>query len=103
MVATYQPLRCVEDKNFRAVCQSLNPKAPILTSDKLKSLISVEYHVAELKLRNILKSRYFVLTTDGWASLNHKACITCTGQCINHSTLRLHAMVMGLYDKDGGL
>jgi hypothetical protein len=57
MVATYHhPLHCVEDKHFRAMCQSLNPKAPMLTSDKLKKLKSEVCHViAELKLRNNLR------------------------------------------------
>jgi hypothetical protein len=84
------------------MCQSLNPKAPILTSDKLKTLISEKYHVVEQKLRNILKGRYFAFTTDGWASLSHKAYITCTVHFIDHSTWTLHAVIMDLYEKDGG-
>jgi hypothetical protein len=102
MIATYQPLRCVEDKHFRAKCQSLNTQAPILTSEKLKTLISDEYPVAELKLKNILKGRYFAFFTDGWTSLNHKAYITCTAHFIDCTTSTLHAEVMGLYEKGGG-
>lgn len=102
MIETYQPLRCVEDKYFRAMCQSLNFKAPILTRDKLKTLISEQYHCAKLKLKNILNGKYFTFTTDGWASLNKKAYITGTVHFIDCSTWTLHAVVMGLYEKHGG-
>lgn len=102
MIATYQPYRCVEDRHFRAMCQSLSVRAPILSRDKLKELVSEEYHVAELKVKGILKGRFFSFTTDGWTSLNHKGYVTCTAHFIDSSTWKLHAIVMGLYEKDGG-
>jgi len=40
MIATYQPLRCCEDVNFRAMCHSLNRKCPIIGKDKLRSLLN---------------------------------------------------------------
>jgi hypothetical protein len=102
MIATYQPLCCVEDQHFRAMCQSLHSKAPIISRVKLSTLISEESHLAELKVKNILKGRFFSFTTDGWTSLNHKAYVTCTNHFIDSSTWQLHAVVMGLYEKDGG-
>jgi hypothetical protein len=49
MIATYQPFRCVDDPHFRAMCQSLNPKDPILSREKLKSLVSEEFYIAQVK------------------------------------------------------
>lgn len=102
MIGTYQPLRCVEDSNFRAMCQSLNRKAPILSRHKLKTLVSEEYHLMEIKLKRILKGRHYAFTTDGWSSNNHKAYVTCTVHFIDVATWKFHSMVMGLYEKDGG-
>jgi hypothetical protein len=47
-------------------------------------------------------STFFSFTTDGWTSLNHKDYVTCTAHFIDSSTWQLHAVVMGLYEKDGG-
>jgi hypothetical protein len=95
MIATYQPLCCIEDKHFRAMCQSLNSKAPIISHVKLSTLISEEFHLAELKVKNILKGKYFSFTMDGWTTLNHKAYVACTSHFIDSSTWQLHAVVMG--------
>jgi hypothetical protein len=101
MIATYQPFCCVDDLHFRAMCQSLNPKAPILSREKLKSLVSEEFYIAQIKVQKILKGRFFAFTTDGWTSLNHKGYVTCTAHFIDPNTLKLHAIVQGLYEKDG--
>jgi hypothetical protein len=102
MIATYQPFRCVDDKHFREMCLSLNPKAPTLSREKLKTLVSEECFVAKVKVKKILKGRFFSFTTDGWTSLNHKGYVTCTAHFIDPNTWKLHAIVLGLYEKDGG-
>ena len=38
----------------------------------------------------------------GWTSLNHKGYVIYTAHFIDSSTWKLHAIVMGLYEKDGG-
>jgi hypothetical protein len=38
-VATYQPLHCCEDETFRDLCRLLNKKSPILSRDKLHTLV----------------------------------------------------------------
>ena len=53
-------------------------------------------------MKSILKGRFFSITTDGWTALNHKGYVTCTAHFIDSSTWKLHAIVMGLYEKDGG-
>jgi hypothetical protein len=82
MIATYQPFCCVDDPHFKAMCQSLNPKAPILSREKLKSLVIEEFYIAQVKVQKILKERFFAFTTDGLTSLNHKGYVTCTAHFI---------------------
>ncbi len=87
------------------MCQSLHSKARIISRVKLSTLISEEFHLAELaelKVKNILKGRFFSFTMDGWTSLNHRGYVTCTTHFIDSSTWQLHAVVMGLYEKDVG-
>jgi hypothetical protein len=70
MIATYQPLCCIEDQHFRAMFQSLYSKAPIVSRVKLPTLISEEFHLAELKVKSILKGRFFLLLwMDGHPSI----------------------------------
>ena len=66
MVATYQPLCCCEDQSFKEMCLSLNKKAPILSRDRLRTLLSEEYSITKSKLKMILMGKYFSFTTDGW-------------------------------------
>jgi hypothetical protein len=69
---------------------------------KSSTIISEEFHLAELKVKNILKGSFFSFTMDGWTSLNHKAYVTCTTHFIDSSTWQLHAVAMGLYEKMEG-
>ena len=102
VIATYQPLRCVEDPNFRRMCHSLNKKAPIMSREKLKMLLAERYHLTEATLKQILKGRHFAFTTDGWTSLAQVGYVTCTVHFIDAATWKLHSLVMGLYEKHGG-
>jgi hypothetical protein len=101
MVATYQPLHCCEDQTFRDMCLSLNKKAPILSRDKLRTLLSEEYTMTKSKLKMILKGRHFSITTDGWTSLANVGYVTCTAHFIDPGTWKLYSIVMGLFEKNG--
>ena len=102
MVATYQPLRCCEDQSFRDMCHSLNKKAQIFSRDKLRTLLSEEYTITKSKLKMILKGRHFSFTTDGWTSLANVGYVTCTAHFIDQANWKLHSIVMGLFEKNGG-
>jgi hypothetical protein len=65
MVATYQPVRCIEEPTFREMCLSLNKESPILSHDKLRNLISEQYAIAKRSITDILKGKHFYFTTDG--------------------------------------
>jgi hypothetical protein len=103
MVATYQPLHCCEDQTFRDMCLSLNKRAPILSRDKLQTLLSEEYTITKSKLKMILKGRHFSITTDGWTSLANVGYVTYTAHFIDPANWKLHSIVMGLFEKNGGL
>jgi len=103
IVATYQPLHCCEDQTFRDMCLSLNKKAPILSRDKLQTLLSEEYKITKSKLKMILKGRHFSSTTDGWTSLANVGYVTCTAHFIDPANWMLHSIVIGLFEKNGGL
>ena len=45
MVTTYQSYRICEEPTFRDLCRSSNKKAPILSQEKLTSLVKDEYYV----------------------------------------------------------
>jgi len=62
MVATYQLIRCCEDQSFRDMCLYLNKKAPILSRDKLQTLLSEEYPMAMRKIKKIMKGRWVDIT-----------------------------------------
>ncbi len=101
MIATYQPLRCCEDVNFRAMCHSLNRKCPIIGKDKLRSLLNEQYIMTQTKVKMIMKGRSFAFTTDGWTSLANIGYVTCTAHFIDTVTWKLHSMVLGLFEKNG--
>jgi len=101
MIATYQPLRCCEDPTFREMCLSLNKKSPILSREKLRSLITEEYVMTRKQITSILKGKHFAFTTDGWTSLANVGYVTCTAHFIDATTWKLHSIVLGLYEKDG--
>ena len=101
MVATYQPVRCIEEPTFREMCLSLNKKSPILSRDKLRNLISEQHAIAKRSITDILKGKHFSFTTDGWTSLANVGYVTCTAHFIDSATWKLHSLVLGIYEKDG--
>ena len=70
-VETYQPLRCCEERTFRDLCLALNKRCPILSRDKLHTMVQCQYIRVQQKVKRILTNRYFALTTDSWTSLAH--------------------------------
>jgi len=40
LITTYQPPHCCEEKNFREMCFSLNKKCPILSRERIRTLLS---------------------------------------------------------------
>jgi hypothetical protein len=99
MIATFQFLCCIEDQHFRAMCHSLNVETLIKSPVKLSTLISEEFPVAKLKVKNILTGRFFSFATDGWTSLNHKGYVIYTAHFIDSSTCQLNAVFMGYMKK----
>jgi hypothetical protein len=102
MIATYQPLRCCEDPSFREMCLSLSKKAPILSRERLRTLLSEEYSMTKKTLKMILKGRHYSFTTDGWTSAANVGYVTCTAHFIDTASWKVHSIVMGLYEKNGG-
>jgi hypothetical protein len=51
----------------------------------------------------ILKGRHFSFTTDGWTLLANVGYVTCTAHFIDRANWKLHSIVMGLFEKNGGL
>jgi hypothetical protein len=102
MVSTYQPLQCVNEKSFQDMCKSLNKCAPIITRERIGSLVKEKYHFTKIKLQTILKNRKCILTTDSWTSISNTSYVTCTCHFIEQKTWTLHSIVMGLFAKDGG-
>lgn len=100
-VTTYQPIRCVEEKSFRLLCHSLNKKAPVLSREKLSTMLQLEYLTVQGKVKAILHKRYFALTTDSWTSVANHGYTTCTAHFINKETWQLHSLVLGIFEKDG--
>jgi len=103
MVTTYQSYRICEEPTFRGLCRSLNKKAPILSREKLTSLVKDEYYVVLQKLKGILVDREFAITTDAWTSVAKIGYVTLTCHFICRSTWVLHSTVMGLFEKKGPL
>jgi hypothetical protein len=50
-VATYQPLRCCEERTFRDLCLSLNKRCPILSRDKLHMMVQFQYVAVQEKVK----------------------------------------------------
>jgi hypothetical protein len=64
VIQPYQPLHACQHPSFRAMCRSLNIKAPIIGLYKMQSLLSTEAACARVKLRSMLKDVDVCLTTD---------------------------------------
>ena len=50
----------------------------------------------------ILKGKYFSFTTDGWTSAANVGYVTCTAHFIDPASWKVHSIVMGLFEKNGG-
>jgi len=101
MVATYQPYRLCEDPAFRQMCMSLNKKAPLLSRDKLQTLVKEEYHLCASKIKMILAGKDYAVTTDSWTSSANIGSATCTCHSVDRGTWTMHSMVLGLLEKQG--
>ena len=53
MIDTYQPISACEHPSFRAMVQSLNPKAQVVGREKLKAMIAKQYALVKLKFKSI--------------------------------------------------
>ncbi len=100
-VETYQPLRCCEEQSFRDLCLSLSKKCPIVSRDKLHTMLQCQYVRVQEKVKRIRTNRYFALTTDSWTSLAHHSYTTCTAHFIDKNTWQLHSLVLGIFQKSG--
>ena len=65
-------------------------------------MLSEEYTITQKKIKVILKSKYFSITTDAWTSFANMGYVTCTAHVINQESWTLHSIVMGLFEKTGG-
>jgi len=82
MIATYQPLCYCEDPTFREMCLSLNKKSPILSREKLRSLITKEYVITKKQITSILKRERFCIH-NRWMDLTSQ-CWICYLYCPFH-------------------
>jgi hypothetical protein len=64
MIDSYQPLSAVQKESFRKMVQCLNPKAPVIGQDRIRSLMSMKYFETLQAITAILKGENFALTTD---------------------------------------
>jgi len=94
MIQTYQPLSTCESESFRAMCKSLNKKAPVIGRECIGCLIQTKFHEAQTKMKHILKGRWYALTTDSWTSLAKVGYVTCTVHFIDDKTWKLHSLVL---------
>ena len=63
-VHTFQPLNTIEGEHFRAMCRSLSPEAPILTSfSVMKRLLQVQANI-EFLFRKALEGQHMAITLD---------------------------------------
>ncbi len=53
IIDTYQPISACEHPSFRALVQSLNPKAQVVGCEKLKAMIAKQYALVKLKFKSI--------------------------------------------------
>jgi len=101
MIDTYQPISACEHPSFRAMVQSLNPKAQVVGREKLKAMIAKQYALVKLKFKSILKGIPFSCTTDAWTSCSNVTYMTCTVHFIDRSTWQLNRFSLGIFEKTG--
>jgi hypothetical protein len=64
-------------------------------------MLQTRYVVSQQKIKEILKDRYFAITTDSWTSTANHGYVTCTAHFVNKDTWTLHSLVLGIFQKDG--
>ena len=101
MIDMYQPISACEHPSFRAMVQSLNPKAQVVGREKLKAMIAKQYTLVKLKFKSILKGIPFSCTTDAWTSCSNVTYMTCTVHFIDRSTWQLNRFSLGIFEKTG--
>jgi len=101
MVQTYQPIGICEHPTYRALCQSLNVKAPIHGREKVQRLITKEVIDIRAGVAAALKGMYFSATTDAWTANNNVNYTTCTVHFIDKKTWILHHFALGIFKKTG--
>jgi hypothetical protein len=101
VVRTYQPLRICEEETFRDLCRSMNKKSPIISRDKLHTMVQMKYIQVQEKISSIIKNRYFSLTTDSWTSLANQGYTACTVHFVDKNSWQLHSLVLGIFEKKG--
>lgn len=101
VVETYQPISICEHRTYRALCQSLNIKAPIYGREKAYRLISKEVIDIREGITAALKGMYFAATTDAWTANNNVNYTTCTVHFIDKKTWILHHFALGIFKKTG--
>jgi hypothetical protein len=101
MIDSYQPLSAVQKESFRRMVQCLNPKAPVIGQDRIRSLMSMKYFETLQAITAIVKGKNFALTTDAWTSTAKVGYVTCTIHFIEPMTWTLHDFSLGIFKKDG--
>jgi len=101
VIQTYQLIWICEEPTFRDLCLSLNKVCPIISREKLGTLIEYNYIKVQQKMTAILAERYVAITTDSWTSIAHHNYITCTAHFVEKKTWQLHSLVLGIFKKNG--
>jgi hypothetical protein len=68
---TFQPLRSVENLEFREMQDSLNTRAPKIGNQGMKDMIRAKYSEVKIVMHEMLEGQYVALTSDAWTSIAH--------------------------------
>jgi hypothetical protein len=101
VIRTYQPLHICEEETFRDLCRSMNKNSPMISRDKLYTMVQVKYIQVQEKISLIIKNRYFSLTMDSWTSLANQGYTACTVHFVDKNSWQLHSLVLGIFEKKG--
>ena len=83
VINRYLPLDIVEDKDFRAVCYSLNAKHKAITKRTLADNISKAAAATRVQLKVLLQDEYVATTGDKWSSRANHSYLGVTVHWIN--------------------
>ena len=102
-VHTFQPLNTIEGDHFRAMCRSLSPEAPILTSfSVMKRLLQVQANIKFL-FRKTLEDQHMAITLDHWTSIAKKNFLAQTAHFIDeHWILKSFTLTCCLHTGSSG-